>query len=147
MRHVPFLCVLAILAISCGCGDPDTYGGPYVDVTPDVEVDLGDIIRDEDGTVELTFSNVSPRPWTMEINMNSMPANMEFQCNEGANDSCLQHDSGDATVWTATVHTYCGDTSQGIIVIHILDDEITDGGNVELETLEVVVNWNTTECD
>ena len=139
--------MLAILTVSCGCGDPDTYGGPYVDVTPDTDIDMGDIIRDEDGTAEFTFSNIGPRAWTMEINENSMPNNMEFQCNDGANDSCLEHGAGEATVWTATVHTFCGDTSTGTVVIHIKDDETTEGDNVELDTLEIVVTWNTTECD
>jgi hypothetical protein len=132
-----------------GCpGDPNAYGGPYVEVTPGIDIDLGDVLADEDAGTQLTLTNIGPRAWELWINEDSYnTTTLTFECTTGENDECLVHESGAQSVWDISIHTFCADNPPVPIILAIKDTVDTDGTNVELDRFTVEVDWNTTGCE
>ncbi len=139
--------VLALAAPGCQ-EDPNTYGGPYVEITPGTDVDLGDVGADEDAGTQITFTNIGPRAWELWINEDSYSgSSLTFECAGGDETACLEVESGAQSVWDVSVHTYCGDNPPIPIIVAIKDTVETDGTNVELDRFTIEVRWNTTGCD
>jgi len=148
--HRRLLLILTATAalLALGCPDDDNaFGGPYAELYPGANIDLGDVVKDTETIETLTITNIGPRAWEMWINEDSIPNNIDFTCvGAASNDECLEVEAGDATEWEITVQSYCGDTGEGNIRIKFTDPASSGTGGHELEDYTIVVTWNTTGC-
>ncbi len=140
-------CVLPLILVALtGCpDDPSAQGGPYFEFTPGTEIDLGGIEKDTEAETTVTIANVGLRTWEMEINEGSLPNNVEFNCADGDNESCLVVDPYGEHDWTVVVHTFCDDLRVANIRMHFFDPEST-GDAANLGDATLTVTWETTGC-
>ncbi len=144
-RSALALAALVVLTLS-GCpGNPNAQGGPYFEFTPGTEIDLGEVPRDTEAEATVTIANVGLRAWEMEVNDGSLPSNVEFNCADGDNDSCLTVDPYGEYDWTVVVHTFCDDKRVANIRMHFSDPDST-GDAADLGDATLTVTWETTGC-
>ena len=144
-RTLLALAILAALSLA-GCpGDPNAQGGPYFEFTPGTEIDLGDVEKDTEAEATVTIANVGGRSWIMDINEGSLPSNVEFDCVDGDNESCLTVDPYGEHDWTVVVHTFCDDKRVANIRMHFTDPDST-GDAANLGDATLTVTWETTGC-
>jgi hypothetical protein len=149
MRHSLLLIfVVAAAGLLLGCPDDDNaFGGPYAEIYPGTDIDLGEVAKDTETVEVIQITNIGPRTWEMWINEDSIPNNIDFVCLDGAtNDECLTVDAGDVTEWNLAVTSYCGDIGSGNIRLKISDPDSAGTGGSELEDYTITVTWTTTGC-
>jgi len=139
---------LVVPTLICACpGDRDASGGPYVDVDPGEEIDLGDIPRGTDAEQVVTIQNVGPRLWEMDINEESIANHIDFYCLDGEDEECLTVDQFEERQWLLVVNTFCGDNGSTNIRLFFRDPE-SAGTNVEvMEEITLAITWNTVDDD
>jgi len=114
-----------------------------VDIDPGEEIDLGDVPKGTDAEQVVTFQNVGPRLWEMEVNEASIANHIEFYCLDGEDEECLTVDQFEERQWLLVVHTFCGDNGNTNIRLFFNDPE-SAGTNVEvMEEITLAVTWTT----
>ncbi len=148
LRRLLSVLTLAAAVLLLGCPDDDNaFGGPYAEIYPGTDLDLGEVARDTETVETLTITNIGPRAWEMWINEDSIPNNIGFACvGAASNDECLEVDAGDAHDWAVTVQSYCGDTGTGNIRLKFTDPASSGTGGHELEDYTIQLTWTTTGC-